>query len=262
VLFYGVSLPSGGQLHLLPSAPDRRIEFVGDSETAGYGNLGPSEPADQPSWLSCLRMDPADQDAMRSWPAFASQQLGADFSLVAWSGIGAIWNAPAGGCSTRRPMREVYPRLIGSDPDSSGGLLESWTPQMVVLYIGGNDWWSLCGSNESQLVQGFVGLLTEIRALRPDTVILILLASADSFCACIDSLEEQARFSADMHRCWMAAVQEFHDEGVRVEMVRPSPMIDLHDPTDWGQCAHWSVQGQAKWARAAAPLIAKHAPWS
>lgn len=290
VAFHGLLL-EGGCLMDAPPAPSRRIEFVGDSETSGFGNLGRSQPG-HPSVLGILAMHLADQDAHQAWPAFVAQECGADFHVVAWSGMGVLWNAP-GGCTASCAMQEAYSRLLASQVSedalltqllagaasaqplvagatatagatagggAGGGKLASWVPHIVVVYIGGNDWYSLSGRH-AELSRAFAQFLRGVRALRPTSVILVLLASADSFCSCLATLAEQAKFAADMEQCWHAAATEVSDPGVRLEVVAPSPIIDVADPLDWGLMAHWSAKGHAKWARAVAPLVARHAGW-
>ena len=80
------------------------------------------------------------------------------------SGTPQVWNAP--GCSADVPFHDLYLRTLGTSQtlgsDANGqspwsvskpkhglprtwtlGAEDEWQPQAVVVYLGGNDWWSL-----------------------------------------------------------------------------------------------------------------------
>ena len=72
----GFELNAGGQL-LPQTAPSRRLEVIGDSISAGYGN----EAANQNEHFS------ADtENAYFTYGAIAARELNADYTCVAWSG--------------------------------------------------------------------------------------------------------------------------------------------------------------------------------
>lgn len=265
VALHGILLEAGAELEGPPQLPERRLEFVGDSETSGFGILGPSEPGN-PTLRSACGMSPAEQDVMQTWPALVARVLGAEFHVIAWSGIGVLWNSPMGGCSTSSTMLQAYSCILGSEVDTvrapASVSAHAWVPHVVAIYIGGNDWYSLKEETHDKLSSACAKLLRQIRALRPESLILVLLASKESFCSCISTLEEQAKWAEDMQQCWRRAVLEVCDEGVRLETVHPSPIIDVREAADWGQMGHWSPQGHAKWASAVAPLIARQAGWA
>lgn len=245
--------------------PVRRLEFIGDSETAGFGNLGPSEPPGSHSWRHVFHMDPADQDANRAWPALVAEKLGAECHVIAWSGAGVLWNCPDG-CSADGNFQALLPRMLGSDASTAAtpenGLLQGWEPDAVVVYIGGNDWYSLSEGRHEELGRAFGALLGQLRALRPSAAVLVLLAAPSSFCSCISTLEEQAWFAADMDRCWRRAAELAGHPGVSMHQVEPRPAIDVADRADWGQAAHWSARGHEKWAGAVAPLVSARLGWA
>eukprot|EP00928_Gymnodinium_smaydae_P086954 TRINITY_DN71333_c0_g1_i1.p1 TRINITY_DN71333_c0_g1~~TRINITY_DN71333_c0_g1_i1.p1 ORF type:complete len:404 (+),score=19.30 TRINITY_DN71333_c0_g1_i1:59-1270(+) len=265
VNFFGV-IVQGGDIGESPSPSTRRLEFVGDSETSGFGNLGPSQPGG-PNLKAMLTVNPAHQDANQAWPAFVAKALGAEFHSISWSGCGVLWNAPGAGCSSKVSLHELYRRLLGSSGEPSSlmdeTVLHSWVPDAVIVYAGGNDWWTLCETRDEQaLVNGFREFLARVRRMRATSVVIVLVPSAATVCACIGSLEDQATFSNDMYNCWSRAISESGDMQVYLEVVDPKPPCSLTDCADWGQCGHWSVRGNQKWARAVAPLVAERLNWA
>lgn len=259
VVFYGVVIPETSQISEHPAAAriTRRLEFLGDSETSGFGNLGPSQPG-LPGLRQFLAMSARHQDANQAWPCLVAKALEAEYHNISWSGIGVAWNCQ---CAAGAPFPEVYPRLLGCRPESGSiSSSDTWMPDAVLVYLGGNDWYSLEGRHD-ELALGFREFLVQLRRLRPDSVIFVLLAPGNHVCACISSLAEQVLFSDDMSRCWRAAVDGLHDPKLFVEVVNPSPAADLNDPSDWGQCGHWSTNGNAKWASGVIPILAERMKW-
>ena len=61
----------------VPKKSDFKIEFIGDSITAGYGNLG----------VSGEKWSLDNSDSAKTYAYFASQELNANYSIVAYSGI-------------------------------------------------------------------------------------------------------------------------------------------------------------------------------
>jgi len=171
-----------------------------------------------------------------------------------------IWNAE-GGCTADVPFHDLFPRLLGSLPGAGSIESTDWQPDAVVVYLGGNDWWSLHKKSDEALIEAFQAFLARVRTARPQAWICVLLPSASCVGACIGSLEEQASFAADMTRCWTAASSRLSDPLLCLELVSPQPPCSLNVAEDWGQMGHWSVQGNAKWASAVAPLLAARLGW-
>eukprot|EP00439_Symbiodinium_sp_Y106_P051062 s2716_g6.t2 len=190
----------------------------------------------------------------RCQSSLASAALKADFHNIAWSGAGVVWNAP--GCSAEVPFKDLYLRVLGTKEEPIIKKGDGWSPEATVVYLGGNDWWSLSSRGDDALIDGLREFLTRLRAYRgPEVPICILLPSPTSVCACIGSLPDQATFAADMSRCWRAAAQLVGDEKVFLDLIEPDPPCSLSNPSDWGQMGHWSVEGNKKWAAAVVPVL-------
>ncbi|CAE8713637.1 unnamed protein product [Polarella glacialis] len=272
VVVYGVVSEDGAVLQDAPMRLDQpRLEFLGDSDTTGFGNLGPSQPGTI-TLRSLLTMSPAQQDVFQSWPALTSRALGAEFHVIAWSGLGVLWNSEPG-CTADGTFKDVYARVLATCSSSAADstTLSSWVPDVVVIYLGGNDWYTLVAKRRARATGGGGGgagedselaaachrLLAQLRQLRPEADLLVLFPSADSAGSCLGSLAEQELFAEDMEKCWSQAASLAQDGQVFLERVCPCPKIELTCREDWGQMAHWSAQGHQKWAQAVAPLVAK-----
>jgi lysophospholipase L1-like esterase len=123
-------LPVAGDVALPPPARARRIEFIGDSFTVGYGDAAPGR--------TCTRPEVHDYtDTSRAWSALVGARLDADYRIIAYSGIGVVRNYDGAMRGTSLPT--IYDRMIPGDPaplESSAG---AWHPQLILISLGGND---------------------------------------------------------------------------------------------------------------------------
>ncbi|KAE9371849.1 carbohydrate esterase family 2 protein [Stipitochalara longipes BDJ] len=109
--------------------PKRQIEIIGDSITVGYGLDGV---------LPCTNTA-ALEDNPKTYAALAADALGADYSVVAWSGKGLTRNYWGGVADDAVLMPELYSRYGANDADNSYTFPNSWNPSAIVINLGTND---------------------------------------------------------------------------------------------------------------------------
>jgi lysophospholipase L1-like esterase len=124
-----VAAPGGAILHK-PARRHRQIEFIGDSYTAGYGNL------------SDTRDCTGDQvhrttNADRSFGAVTARRLNADYQVNAFSGRGMVRNYNGGEPGT--DYRTYYDRALPAVAGDVWRRPVTWRPQLVVVGLGIND---------------------------------------------------------------------------------------------------------------------------
>lgn len=112
---------------LVPSK--RQIEIIGDSITVGYGLDGV---------LPCTNTA-ALTDNPKTYEALAADALGADYSVVAWSGKGLTRNYWSGVADDAVLIPELYSRYGANDADNSYTFPSSWNPSAIVINLGTND---------------------------------------------------------------------------------------------------------------------------
>lgn len=145
----------------VPEKSDMKIEFIGDSITAGYGSLGPQGAA----WS----VD--NSDSTKSYAYLTAHKLNADYSIVAWSGIcvkANVWVSD-------KNMLTLYPKLA----DGQGAYAFDFCPNVVVLNLGTNDATNLtsdfAGSGYGeQFPADYKTMLALIREKNPDAYIICL----------------------------------------------------------------------------------------
>ncbi|MDI6098873.1 cellulose binding domain-containing protein [Actinoplanes sp. NEAU-A12] len=129
--FGGFVAGPGGRLLGEPAARGRQIEFIGDSWTAGYGNMS--------AVRDCTGTGGVDRNtnADRSFGALAARGLGADYQINAWSGMGMVRNYNGGNAGTN--YRTYYDRTLQAVDTAVWQRPAWWKPQVVVIGLGIND---------------------------------------------------------------------------------------------------------------------------
>jgi len=177
-----------GELLEPPPKPDLRIEFIGDSITAGAG----VEAADGSADCSAPALPGADggwgqpiNNANATYAAVAARDLGAEYHLTAVSGIGLVRNYSSS--FDARPMPEIYdltfPEMIeGNTWDMTVWDPSRFVPDVVVVTLGTNDFSP--GDNPpasprpnmaiADYVAAYEAFLTMLRADYPDADIYAL----------------------------------------------------------------------------------------
>ncbi len=148
----------GGKL-LAPTPPEERLlEVVGDSITAGYGNLGQS---------TACHFSPETQDHGQSYASLAATELKADLSTVAWSGRGIVRNY---GGEAGDHMPSLYRRTLPQVSDSR--FKPERGADAVVINLGTNDFSTEPDPSLNEFAAGYALLLGEVRRYNPDADIL------------------------------------------------------------------------------------------
>lgn len=159
--FMGFDFGAGGALLAPPPTPTRRIEIISDSTIDGYGieGMGPVCPA------GTLE---ASHSARLGLAGLLASDLGADAHMVAYSGKGLTRNSYLPDTAT---MGVLYPRAL---PDDATSLWDftTWTPDVVVISIGGTDF-NAGVPNIATLSTKYDELVQMVRTYAPDAHIFM-----------------------------------------------------------------------------------------
>lgn len=150
--FQGVRLPQGGQLLDLPARPARRIEFIGDSYTVGYGNEGPG--------LNCGGVYRPYENSYLTFAPMAARVLGAESHSIAISGFGAVRNYGDANTTSPMPMPFYYGRTVMERSDLPWNF--RWAPDAVVIKLGTNDHSTEPQPPADVFINGVHGLITQV----------------------------------------------------------------------------------------------------
>ncbi|MEV0902302.1 polysaccharide deacetylase family protein [Actinoplanes sp. NPDC049802] len=162
--FGGFVAGPGGALLDAPAARSRQIEFIGDSWTAGYGNVSAGR--------DCTTTGGVDRntDADQSFAALTARTLRADYQLNAWSGMGMVRNYD--GSNPDVDYRTYYHRALQAADTAAWQRPRSWKPRIVVVGLGINDFstalhtgerWADEAALATDYQQAYLGFLDELR---------------------------------------------------------------------------------------------------
>lgn len=148
-------LGNGAELRNPPFNSPRRIEFIGDSITCGYGVLG-------------LHTDPTyltyQQDGTRSYAGITAERFGADARFIAISGKGIV-------CNCNGDRSDIKAGEYYNMQSRTGGICnDGWVADVVVINIGTND----CGgpAPDDEFASAVHDLVSKVRARYPEAHII------------------------------------------------------------------------------------------
>jgi lysophospholipase L1-like esterase len=210
-----VSVELEGRLLGLPPRPPLRLEFYGDSITAGACNLDAC--IDQYDTL-------APHDNAQSYPAVAARELGAEYVGIAVSGTGITcsWNPIILGevCDLSQPVMGA-PRGDFSKGAPGGG-----PPDIVLINLGQNDF-GLPDSRGEPLSREFAARYVEfarrLRKLHPECWIVCTIGGMSAY-----------RDSADLREGFLRATEELKSSDGRLStfvfkaFTANHPRVDTH----------------------------------
>lgn len=142
-----------------PEKPALKFEFYGDSITAGYGVNALAGQVDTVE----------NEDGTAAFAYLASEMLGAQASVMSYSGISAVvpaWTQTL----MSQTFRQYAPGVLSAEWDFS-----SYRADVVFVCLGTNDYYGIqqgAGTNES-FVNGFVQFVSDLRAKTPEASIVL-----------------------------------------------------------------------------------------
>lgn len=138
--------------------PDRKIEFIGNSITCGYGN--------DDSALSCDNGEWYDQhNAYKAYGPIVADKLNAQWMLSSVSGIGMIHSC----CDKTFEMPDVY-ETVNLSVSGKAWDFSNYKADLVTVCLGQND-----GIQDSaKFVSAYIGFLNTVRGYYPNAKIICL----------------------------------------------------------------------------------------
>lgn len=155
----GFELDNGKTIVSGPSKAKRRLEFVGNSITCGFG---------LESLMDNEAFMPIDENANKTYAAIASKKLNADCNLICYSGLGIISHTnPLIGMPVTELYQRIYPQH-GRRWDFS-----TWMPDAVLINLGTNDF-SMGIPDSSIFIEKYTELLMMVHEKNPKAKIICL----------------------------------------------------------------------------------------
>lgn len=207
---------------------ERRIEFIGDSITCGYGIEG--------IW----NKDTFNTRQQNPWEAYAAKTaryFGADFNCVSWSGIGIVssWtDSDTPNTEILMPMLYKYTDF-SLDHDLHRKDLELWDnhifePQLIVINLGTNDASYTKGieARVKEFTDGYYKLLEQVRECNPDSEIICSMGiMGQDLCPAIESAASAFRDATGDQKIYTLAFDvQLESDGIGTDW---HPNLISHD---------------------------------
>ncbi|MBQ0042074.1 MAG: hypothetical protein KBS85_01960 [Lachnospiraceae bacterium] len=182
-----------GDIAPVPTKPlGKKIEFVGDSITCGYGNEG----LNGVDIFTTSQQNPLDAYAIKT-----ARKLNAEYQLVSWSGIGIISDYVDP--SKNEPdetilMPVLYPYTDRRLDEKRKRELRKWdfakyVPDVIVLFLGTNDasYTRSIPEREEHMAREYAKFLEYLHEKNPTSDILAILGTMEtSLCATEEKVVE------------------------------------------------------------------------
>lgn len=155
-----------------PAASGRLIEVIGDSISAGYGNLGvETHPNYGPDPQGGCRFSTESESAYLAYGHVAARAVNADASVLAGSGWG-IYSDNGG--NTSKVMPALFANTLGERAAPAWGFAAE--PQAVVVNLGTNDA-SAKNLTAEKFKPAYSAFISTIRGKYPGALILCAVGS-------------------------------------------------------------------------------------
>ena len=215
-----VSLSSDGELKPSEPVSDKRIEFIGDSITCGFGIEAES---------AAEGFKTATENSRINYASLTARHFNAEYNLTSWTSIGVYSN------SVKEDVNEpddswIMPKIYFYTDRAADGLLgaseetlEKWDfssfkPQLIVVNLGTNDKDFTRGIKErtEAFKNAYVKFISDVRKANPDSYILCTLgAMGQELCPQVEMAVEEL---ADERISFMPFEIQLESDGVGAEM--------------------------------------------
>lgn len=150
--FRGFIVDDDASLAPAPQLPKRKIEFIGNSITCGYGTEGANE--------RCHFMYETENHYY-TYAALTARNLNAQYQVVSRSGIGVYRNYDGPKTGNEKNMRATYDLTLFMD-ESEKWDFTRFIPDVVCINLGTNDT-STKGCDITLLTDAYIKLIKQVR---------------------------------------------------------------------------------------------------
>lgn len=149
----------------------KRIEFIGDSYTVGYGNTSPSRECTNEQLFNTT-------NSQLAFGPLVAKHFNADYQVNASSGFGIVRNY--NGTSPDKSLLKLYPYTLPTPTETYDG---KWQPQVIVIGLGTNDFstplnanerWKIRAELQQDYLTNYVAFIKDLCKKNPKAQIILM----------------------------------------------------------------------------------------
>ncbi len=235
--FKGILIPENGEMLAWKDIPTRKIEFIGNSITCGYGTEGLSKSE---------RWKPSTENNYQSYAPIMARAFKADYHIVAHSGMGVVRNYGYKEKVSPSAMPDRFNRVF-DEKEQPLWNFKSWKPDVVVINLGTNDFSTQPYPDKAVFKAGYEKLINEVRRQYDDLPIFCMVGPMTD--------EPCYSYVKEMVEDFRAVYQKKNVYFVGIPTYLMNPEKDL------GSDTHPNYMGQRKMAAHVLPVIASITGW-
>lgn len=176
-IFLGFQLSKNKNLSPLKNKDSRKIEFIGDSFTCGYGNEVsiPASPEGNP----LTGFHSINENNYTAWGALTCRNLEAQYHCTAFSGKGVYRNIDG---STYETIPDMYNRVNPTNPFPIWNT-NNYIPDVIVIHLGTNDFGLERTTtpdmvDSSAFVNSYISFVERLRIYYPSAKIICVVPNS------------------------------------------------------------------------------------
>ncbi len=174
--FGGFYLADGNKLLTAPQKPVRKIEFIGDSHTVGYGNESSSRTCSSTQLRSYTNTN-------RSFGPIVGKAFHSQYTVLGWSGRGMVRNFGDAAKKSADPYPNSYGNTLGAISGSWD--FTKWIPDLVVISLCTNDFSTTPYPDDTMFINGYHKFISHVLSNYSNTSILCVSSHAGRADTCI-----------------------------------------------------------------------------
>lgn len=235
--FKGILISDKGQMLAWNEIPTRKIEFIGNSITCGYGTEGKSKSE---------RWSPVTENNWQSYAPIMARAFNADYHIVAHSGMGVVRNYGYKEKVSPEALPARFNRVF-DEKEQPKWDFSKWKPDMVVINLGTNDFSTKPYPDKDVFKAGYTKLINEVSKQYGNIPV---------FCVVGPMIDEPCYSSVK------EMVEDFRAANTKNVYFVGIPTYLMDPEKDLGSDTHPNYIGQKKMAGHVLPVIASVTGWN